>query len=74
MTTRFRVIGSDWPDRARKGSLAGPIGLAIIISLAKIVITLLKSFENPPPYPYTSKALGFNTSNYFSKWPAIISN
>ena len=27
---------------------AGPIGPAIITSLAKIVITLLKSFENPP--------------------------
>ena len=32
-----------------KGSLAGPFEPAIITTLAKIVLTLLKSLENPHP-------------------------
>ena len=35
--------------RASNEYLAGPIGPAIITSLAKTVLTLLKSFENPGP-------------------------
>ena len=38
-----------WPYRASQIFIAGPVGPAIITLLAKIVITLLKSFENPPP-------------------------
>ena len=41
---------SRWPYWATQIFIAGPgIGPAIITSLAKIVITLLKSFENPGP-------------------------
>ena len=39
-----------WPYWASKVLIAGPIGLAIITSLAKNVLTLLKSLENPGPY------------------------
>ena len=39
-----------WSYWASQLSIAGPIGLAIITSLAKNVLTLLKSLENPGPY------------------------
>ena len=42
-----RIIS--WPYRASQILIAGPIGPAIIISLAKIVLTLLRSFEHPGP-------------------------
>ena len=41
-----------WPYRASQIVIAGPIGPAIITSLTKIVLTLLKSYKNPPPDAY----------------------
>ena len=39
-----------WPYWVSQILIAGPgIGLAIITSLAKIVLTLLRSFEHPDP-------------------------
>jgi len=43
-----------WPPRVSQTLLAGAIVLAIITSLAKIIITLVKSFKNPPPAPILS--------------------
>ena len=38
-----------WPYWTRQIFIGGPIGPVIITSLAKIVLTLLRSFEHPGP-------------------------
>jgi len=45
-----------WPYHASQIFITGPKGPAIISSLARIVITLLKSFENPPPELWSAVA------------------